>query len=223
MTNLNQNHNIINQYLKGSFNVDNISGSNPEIKSADSIDVKDTFPTDTARKRKSFVRRYYPVVLIVITLAALPFAWSVFASVGNNEDHLYAEFFTPYDNIFIQRGEMNERHSELEKAIKSYDAANYNEARESFLLYMQTEKPSDAVTLYYSISCMESGALNEAIARLESLSAKTESLFCEQAQWFLSLAYLKSKNREKASAMLQSIILNNSYQQEKAVELLERL
>jgi hypothetical protein len=222
VTSPNQNNNIINQYLKGSFNVDGVNNHETENIAHDDFIHEDTSLKKTVGY-KTRIRSIYPYALMLILLGSLPLFWSMFASGDKNDERLYAEYFTPYENIFIQRGGMNERPAELEKAIKSYDAANYSDAMENFRMYMQNETASDAVILYYSISCMESGELSEAIARLESLSANTESLFCEQAQWFLSLAYLKNKNREKASRMLQSIVLNNSYQQEKAVELIDKL
>jgi tetratricopeptide (TPR) repeat protein len=66
------------------------------------------------------------------------------------------------------------------------------------------------------------GKDQEAIDALKS-TILNDTEFKAEAYWYLSLAYLKSKNKEKAIATLKDLIENFDYNKERAQALLKEL
>ena len=58
---------------------------------------------------------------------------------------------------------------------------------------------------------------------LYSSSKKVQGDLTEQAEWYLSLAYLKNKDMEKSKTILKRIIVNNSIYKEQSESLLDSL
>lgn len=168
--------------------------------------------------RRSFIK--YAIAAAVIIGCTL-FAVKSFGPSTENTDRLYADYFQPYRNVIapIERG--TPAVTTEEKAFESYELGQYQKAAKQF------EELSDgaAVSYYkfYRAMCLMSLEQHiQAVAILEDYP-RSDQDFYDKSRWFLALAYLKTANKTKATALLQSIVKEKTYNHTQASALLEKL
>ena len=115
------------------------------------------------------------------------------------------------DNLFLSEGFELYSQGEYAKALTKFNQISDNNQR--------------SVSLFSAISLLETGNAKQAVQLLESaISDYGEGWeYYQDAQWYLALAYLKSKQEEDAEKMLQQIVVENRFYAEKASKLLQDL
>lgn len=108
---------------------------------------------------------------------------------------LFASNFEPYPNLIKVRGEDDL----LSKAFQSYADGNYSDAISTFHQLGESER----VNLYLGVSYMVIGNFQKAKVSLEKLSEN--SIYKEQATWYLALLYLAVEDTEQVMYHLDQI------------------
>jgi tetratricopeptide (TPR) repeat protein len=138
---------------------------------------------------------------------------------------LFDDTFVPYQDMISQqsRGDNNENKTLINDAMNYYNQKKFDKAILIFDKILRSKQSNDAVIYYYGISCLGSKENNIAIELLSQLSVNPESMFYEQARWYLALGYLFKKDKENTVKILHDIIRNKTFNNEKAKELLDDL
>lgn len=197
---------------------------------------------DNKQKEAKIVRFPFHRLAIAASIALIIFAaWWVFQPVPTDSQIIYANQFTPLDDVLSieleETGFVKEPYYDLlENAMKAYNdttipinsntssSDNYRKAKDYFIQYRQTAPITDdfypTATLYLAISHLEIQESAQAILLLASL---TQQNFPQQvdAQWYLALSYIKTKQTEKAIPILKD--LAQTKYQAKATVILKEL
>ena len=99
----------------------------------------------------------------------------------------------------------------IEKTMRIFASGNDKKALARFITILNTY-PDDLNALFYSGLCYYN--LNQsqmAIEQFHAVNASRFSNFKEEAEWYLVLSYLQSKQIEKAKSLLDLIIANNGF------------
>ena len=147
---------------------------------------------------------------------------------------LYAQNFTPYDDVVTDRGSITSEYNTMFYLIMTdyYNKGNYDSSNFLFSSLYSINKTNDSLLFYYGVSCLASGDNTKAIQLLKELSTVDNSIFYHQSRWYLALSYLNaaanSKGKEQremlsnSEKVLQELIDNNSPYTEKARVLLSK-
>jgi predicted Zn-dependent protease len=168
-------------------------------------------------EKKPFILRGW-LAAASIAMFALAAYWFVFREKPVQLSPLVAAYFKPYPAIGITRGG-DEQNIRLE-ALKTYAGNDYKHAIPLLQKAFDVEQDS-LLLLYKSIAHIGNGEATQAQPILESLQNHTS--LTETAQWYLALAYIESKNKEKALPLLQNTLSAEGSYQQAAQELLEKI
>ena len=135
-----------------------------------------------------------------------------------NTDDLFAQNFEAYRNIVqpIERGEGLD--TPEEETFFKYESKNYKDAIEGF--EAEFSKTQNPYYLFYSANAyLALGDAKQAIPLLEKHQTFTDD-FYEKSRWYLALAYLKDKNKDKSIPLLEAISRSDGYHHKEAKALL---
>ena len=135
----------------------------------------------------------------------------------SEESKLFAQYYQPLANLVdpISKGQVGEL-----SAFQLYEKALYQEALD--LLNTSTDKSENA--LYKGLCHIELGQFPEAITNLEPIASDSDHSYQQEAQWYLSLAYLKNDNKIKLNQLLEEISRQpNHFYSAKALQLIQSL
>jgi len=113
----------------------------------------------------------------------------------------------------------NNNEQNWDKAIRAYKDSEYPEV---IAIINSVDNPTAEQVLYAAISKLylaepdNQGAIDD----LKKILTNEESIFADQAKWFLALAHSQSNNEAQAKRILKSIINTRSWQHENASQLL---
>ncbi|MBA80513.1 MULTISPECIES: tetratricopeptide repeat protein [unclassified Leeuwenhoekiella] len=173
------------------------------------------------KNQKSTGLKLWRYAVAAILIIGLSLFGALFIGNQSTPEELYAENFEPYRNIIapVVRGE----HAEglLEKSFALYERGDYDQAEKDFSkLY---EATGDGYLLFYRGNALLAlGRTEEAITLFKS-HQETRDNFYYKSRWYLALAYLKLDKKADAISILEEIVANNSYNAEKAAQLLKEL
>lgn len=150
-----------------------------------------------------------------------------FNNQASSTDKLYASYYKPFEEEpILHRGAdvMDEGTTELlDDALQHYANHQYNSALD--LLNKVAPEYADQIVVYKSICLLETKQPKQAAQVLSSALVEYGEgwEYYQDAQWYLSLAYLKSKQKEEAMAVLEQIVKAERVYAEQAGKLLEGL
>lgn len=153
---------------------------------------------------------------IAIIAGALVFVPGMFRS----SDDIFQAYYKPYPVLenSVKRGRFKEL-SLKEQAYVYYENEQYEDALNSFIQLSQNEELNDIDNFYMGLSCLSLGSTTEAIQILEKLK-KDNNVYLQQTYWYLSLAYVKNGEEQKATELLTSDGLQRGSYKQRADKLL---
>lgn len=159
---------------------------------------------------------------MLLMVAAGSYFWF---QAQRSDEQLYANYYERYDNLLTstERSEAEPVPTPEEIAMQVYDRGDYAQAAQLLQELLNENPENPAWQLYLGICYLETDQTGRAIAEFQRVAKQREHLFIEQANWYLSLAYLKARQRENAVQTLQEIQNSDSSYREKAVKLLREL
>lgn len=146
-----------------------------------------------------------------------------FSNQSTDYEKIYEANFQPYPNIAapIVRGAETPEDA-VEKAFQYYESQNYNKAAGAFEELYSKEK-LDYANFYYGISLMASDQVKKAIEILKDPTWEIPDKYQAETDWYLALAYIKIKNKEKATSSLEKIVETDGSRSEQAKDILKKL
>jgi tetratricopeptide (TPR) repeat protein len=154
-------------------------------------------------------------VTILIAVGAL--LLTMFSSPTNEQ--LYATYFQPENSILNIRSEGIDLEQTVVLGMQLYEMQQFGAAIEMFNMV-----PSNLLAkLYGGIAFMELGSYEKAIDNFNYIIKHDDNLFIDQAEWYLSLSYLKTNQIDKAKTTLLNIVKENTKYKTQSLSLLNDL
>jgi predicted Zn-dependent protease len=166
----------------------------------------------------SFFR--YAVAASVIGILAL-LSWRLFITPNAvSGQEIYASYFKPLTHPDATvRGE-NDTTTEAQ-AVAAYEREDYFEAVKHYEKLVANNPDNVKNNLFLGISFLGSNQPKKAIDILSKITASEEFHF--DIQWYLALAYIKSKDISQAQTTLTNLTKEENYYQTEAKEILDKL
>lgn len=140
----------------------------------------------------------------------------------NDPEKLFQAYYHTYPNVVAPTVRGTETGNLKSQAFYEYDNGEY---KTSLRLFSQIyEKDRDDYALFYlSLSLIELGRHQEAIASFEKFDLDKNNGFTPFVKWYKALSYLKTNQKGKAVELLESLAQSSNPQQEMAKKLLSEL
>ena len=160
---------------------------------------------------------YYAAAAVVALLIAV----KVLMPSQQNSEELFAEYFTPYPNVFEPTTRGSDLLTKRAEAFQAYEQKNYNQAALLFSELLSEKKESGVLFLLGNSNLML-GQVTEARENFVTLINDFDDLDV-QAKWFLSLSYLKAGEEENARKILKELGETENSYASKAQGLLQKI
>lgn len=148
------------------------------------------------------------LVYAAATLAGITIAgWAAFQHSGGgiNPIDLYKENLSPYPPIHLVReSNQTELSDQLMRSLQYYRNANYFEASVEFESLLKKNPNSLTIKFYLGISYLYLDKVEISRELLKQVASR-ESLFADQALWYLGLGYLAQGNISEASLAFEEV------------------
>jgi tetratricopeptide (TPR) repeat protein len=178
--------------------------------------ISDTEEQAKEPRQKTSYIKWLAAASVVLLLGV-----SYFFNMGQklSTDVLFAQNFEPYRNVIAPIVRGNEQSDEKTLAFMAYEKGEYQTAITLFTkLYTATKEPY--YLFYKANALLKLERANEAIPLLVA-HLKTKDTLTEKTNWYLALAYLKLKDKQKAREFLNKVITNGLYKNKEAKKLLK--
>ncbi|HET6557447.1 MAG TPA: hypothetical protein VFG54_09050 [Prolixibacteraceae bacterium] len=140
-----------------------------------------------------------------------------------SEANVYQEFYARYETTGVSRSAESVPDQTFTQALQKYNKQDYQSAL-NLLQEVVSKDPGNIASHFYSgISLQELGKYNNAIKEYEIVVVDKDNLFMEQAEWYIGLCYLQTKEDRKAIKQFKKIANGNGFYQEKAVAILRKM
>lgn len=156
----------------------------------------------------------------------------VWHQLNNSSNNLYASYFESYKSEVnlqirsIQPGEVvpvEGTRKFFNEAIEAYERSDFETSIIAFDQYLN-ERPQDALAHFYlGMAYLEVDQPEQALASLQA-SRETDTLYFEEASWYIALAHIRMNNNDQAKTELQRLldVPENRYH-ERAKKLISKL
>lgn len=141
-------------------------------------------------------RLWYAVAASILILITASFLWQ-----NMNNEPEFGDYFDHFDQLRNFRTGDEQAHSE---GMEAYSRRSYSEAY-SLLSETSTTELDAELKFYLVVSALGSDHLSEATDLLEELKRDEGNKYYQQINWYLALAYWKSKDFDKAIGQLKTI------------------
>ena len=167
------------------------------------------------KKRTKLILRWSMAATIALAIGASVYLIATRQNVSSLD--LYASYYEPFNE------EINVRNaaatSIANQASQLYKAKKYEAAIPLFLQILESEPNNAEVQLATGVSQLELGRFEKAT---QTFSAVSNPLFKDQAQWYLSMTFLKQSDMTNAKTILEAV-KKGDFNYTKAQEILQAL
>ena len=184
--------------------------------------------TREEKQKRSFVAKINSSRVAIATIAAslillLGIAGLISKNSVSSDAELYSQFYQPYQTTGIFRSGDALIDSKLTQALYKFNTEDYQTAIDLFSEVLKIDKNNPVGNFYSAMAYQETGKISQALEAYGSVIRDRDNLFIEQAQWYIGLCYLQTKNRKKAYKQFQKIASSDSFYQEKAAAILKKI
>jgi tetratricopeptide (TPR) repeat protein len=139
-------------------------------------------------------------------------------------ERIYCEFHkTPYELTGIRvRGDSDELNITFEKASALYEQKKYIEASVEFNKLVKRDTAFTQVLFYLGLAQLEAGKTDEAVETFKKVIKYFDDYNLE-SKWYISLAYIKNKEYQKAVPFLRTLTTQKCMYQKDAEKILEMI
>ncbi len=163
------------------------------------------------KKRFNYLR--YAAVASVIIIVAITGIW--FLSQPTEHEKLFATYFSPDPGLITPMSSQSDYL--FFDAMVDYKRGEYPRAIEKWEELFKQKQNNDTLNYFIGVSHLAIGDAKSAIPYLKTAATFSQSIFIEDAYYYLGMAYLKKENISRAKKALS--ISNH----EKSKEVLNRL
>jgi tetratricopeptide (TPR) repeat protein len=125
-----------------------------------------------------------------------------------SNERLYSKYFTPDPGLPTTMGSTD--NYKFYDAMVNYKQADYKKAISKWEVLQLKSPENDTLNYFLGVANLAKGQTDLAITYLQNTTQKPESVFIEDAQYYLGLAYLKINKKEEAIKAFQLSHLDNS-------------
>ncbi len=156
---------------------------------------------------------------VAACLVGLVLSITLINSGNNKYNEIYSQYYKPYNSLTIA----NDRSTDITDPIKTeafgrYATGDYAKAIEQ-LEKLNTTGQDTEILFYLASAYMATGQMAKAEENFNLVLTK-ESLFSDQARWYLALCYLKTNQPDKAREKLKELTNYNNTCTKNAKEIL---
>jgi tetratricopeptide (TPR) repeat protein len=174
---------------------------------------------NSSKKIKLYFVRIAALFILALTAGAI---LKITLFNGDNAMRLYKKFYTTYETDMVMRSS-NASLLNLDKAILNYSQGHYTDALRSFDVLVKSDPVNYLAWFYKGLTCLETGATQEALASFKAIPETWDSSFQEHRDWYLGLALLRAGNLNESAALFKKISEENGFYDQKAEEILKKL
>jgi tetratricopeptide (TPR) repeat protein len=153
-----------------------------------------------------------PLIKYAAVIAALVIIGSL-ALLSNkkmNSDEIISRYYKPYETAAASRSAEVVRNSDYNLALEYYDIHDYRNAAIYFNKVIESEPGNMQSTLLNGISNFESHNYPAAKNSFSKVIEDDDNLYIDHAQWYLTMCYIITDEKEKAVKQLSMIENSNT-------------
>lgn len=169
------------------------------------------------KSEKNFNKQWVYIAASVVVLFGISL---FFFNQTPTNDKLFATYFEPYPNTIAPIVRSNVQKTTKHDAFSAYESGDYQKSSQLFGALIESSGEEYAL-FYQSMSYLMLNDVPQA-SNILSKSNWTDA-YKEKANWYLALCYIKQNNSKEAKTLLHSLVSENSFNHEKARELLRQL
>jgi hypothetical protein len=166
-------------------------------------------------------RQMYYWAAAAVLLLLVPFIFII--RNNSSPERLAGKYFQPYENQWVPA---NGDTAELStQAMNHYEKGNHALVLPLLEKMLGNNTAAEAeVQFYKGNSHLALNHAKDAIASFEAVLAMPANQYTEEAQWYLSLSYIKADEKAKAKELLSTIVATQNHPfHQKATDLLKKL
>jgi len=158
------------------------------------------------------------IAAVLVIAAGIWYGWPVKTTPDTLA--LFREYYKPYPNVVMPITRSSE--SDSSAAAAAYGAYERGEYETAIDLFNKLPQGSSPVAFYLGQCYLAMDQSDQAIAHFITSMQQSEN-FMNQAQWYLSLAYLNQGDKQKAREVLERVASEENSFASDAKALLKRL
>ncbi|MBN2348879.1 MAG: hypothetical protein JXJ22_08590 [Bacteroidales bacterium] len=177
---------------------------------------------DINRNSSFFSRNKIAIAAAITILILFSGALTIFKIGRLSSEEIFSKYYTAYNPDVVVRSE-NNINGGLHLAIQLYQETDFSTSFEVLQNFIKSNKNDVVANFYLAMNAMELNRMETAIQNFKFIIDNDLQPFVQHAQWYLSLCYLKTDQKELATEQLEQIIAQHSYYFEKAKDLLKSI
>ena len=161
---------------------------------------------------------------ISIVAASLILLMGITGLLGySSKDNIYEKFYTKYETAGISRSSNSIPDKTFALALQKYNNEDYQSALNLLQEVISKDQNNMASHFYSAVSLQELGKYKNAIEEYQVVVVDKDNLFIEQAEWYIGLCFIQTREDKKAIKQFKKIANEKGYYQQKAVAILRKI
>jgi tetratricopeptide (TPR) repeat protein len=211
--------------------VDLLNGISAAILDQDLIEFRTMVKEESAeykvsrkgqRVRRLLVRASFAAATIVL-VAATFFVLSVQGNKAASSVKVFSEFYNPYSSGLVSRSSSENGDELYSQAIRQYGAMLYKSASASFEEILAKNPDNNGALFFSGMTYMELKDYKKAALRFNTVLINGNSLYVQQAEWYMGLSLLAVNDRKNALLHFRNLATGAGYYYSKAKLVLKEL
>ena len=183
------------------------------------IESQRSVPDPARNRAKHMAIRYAAVFTGLVMIGCL----IILSRKPLTADEVLGKFYTSYEVTVSTRSIQAESNPDFKRAIEYFDVHNYSSAAIYFSKVINSDPHNIESTMLYGVSNFEESNYPEAVKSFNTVKENNNSMFVEDAEWYLGLCYLQTGEMEKAVDQFSSIRNSESIYRQKARKILRSI
>lgn len=201
----------------------------------DSLKLRDTLDAIHKKHKKSIGKQEQKGLLIRLVAqkwARVAAGFALLAGVSTMlwfmlrpsfNERIYSAYYKPYDASAIVRSGTPQTTDLFSSALLAYDSSNYEHSWKLLKDLSIIDQNNMPAFFFRGVAAMELNKFDDAEFSFKKIINDNNSLYVENAEWYLALCYIKNNDKVLAKSLLTKIVEKNGYYKADAEKILEEL
>jgi hypothetical protein len=175
---------------------------------------------------QSFIAKFKKNRILISAVAASLIIFLGITSLlpgKNSHNELYQKFYTTYQTSGISRSFDLATDQTLTAALQKFDNKEYDTAIVLLQKVIDLDQNNMVGHFYSGMALQETKKYQAAIGQYQAVIDDKNSLFVQQAKWYIGLCYLQTNENKKAYKILKSLTDKNSFYYSNAQVILQKI